>query len=162
MTQAARAFRGAGYVGFDGALTDETGHGAIGADYAHVTAPLRRLIDRFANEIVLAVTAGQRPPGWVLEALDTIPDTMVDASRRERAFERAMIDFAESLTLANRVGEVFPAIATDVDDDTVTLQIRNPAIVARLEASGVGLGNDIEVRLTAADPERRSVSFELA
>lgn len=162
MTQAARAFRGAGYVGFDGALPDETGHGAIGADYAHVTAPLRRLIDRFANEIVLAVTAGQRPPGWVLEALDTIPDTMVNASRRERAFERAMIDFAESLTLANRVGEVFPAIATDVDDDTVTLQIRNPAIVARLEASGVGLGDDIEVRLTAADPEKRSVSFELA
>ncbi len=162
MTQAARAFRGAGYAGFDGELPEATSHGAIGADYAHVTAPLRRLIDRFANEIVLALSADKSPPQWVLSALESIPDTMVEASRRERAFERAMVDFAESLTLAHRVGEVFPAIATDVDDDTVTLQIRNPAIVARLEASGVGLGDDIEVRLTGADPSQRAVTFELA
>ncbi len=162
MTQAARAFRGAGYVGFDGELPEHTSHGAIGADYAHVTAPLRRLIDRFANEIVLSLSAGERPPQWVLSALDSIPDTMMEASRRERAFERAMVDFAESLTLSGRIGEVFPAIATDVDGDRVTLQIRKPAIVARLEASGVGLGDDIEVRLTDADPSQRSVVFELA
>jgi len=162
MTQAARAFRGAGYAGFDGELPAEPGHGAVGANYAHVTAPLRRLVDRFANEIVLSLCAEQRPPRWVLDSLDTIPDTMMEASRKERAFERAMIDFAESLTLANRVGEVFSAIATDVDDDKVTLQIRRPAIVARLHALGVGLGNEIEVRLTNADPSQRSVAFELA
>ena len=162
MTQAARAFRGAGYAGFDGAIPDQTRHYAIGSDYAHVTAPLRRLIDRFANEIVLALSADKRPPGWVLETLDTLPDVMMDASRRERAFERAMVDFAESLTLAGRVGEVFPAIATNVDDDKVTLQIRQPAVVARLYASGVGLGDELEVRLTEADPEKRTVAFELA
>jgi exoribonuclease R len=162
MTQAARAFRGAGYAGFDGELPEDTRHAAIGADYAHVTAPLRRLIDRFANEIVLSLAADQRPPGWILEALDSIPDTMMDASRRGRAFERAMIDFAESLTLANRVGEVFPAVATDVDDDKVTLQIRRPAIVARLHADGISLGDEISVRLTAADPAQRAVFFEKA
>jgi exoribonuclease R len=161
MIQAARAFRGAGYVGFEGKLPEHTSHGAIGADYAHVTAPLRRLIDRFANEIVLALSAGETPPQWVLSTLDSIPDLMTEASRRERAFERAVIDFAESLTLAGRVGETFAAIATDVDGDRVTLQIRNPAIVARLHASGVALGEHIEVRLTAADPNQRSVVFEL-
>lgn len=162
MTQAARAFRGAGYAGFDGEIPEMTSHYAIGADYAHVTAPLRRLIDRFANEIVLALSAGVRPPGWVLESLETIPDIMVDASRRERAFERAIVDFAESLTLAGRVGEVFSAIATDVAADKITLQIRQPAIVAVLHACGVGMGDEIEVRLAAADPEKRSVKFELA
>jgi exoribonuclease R len=161
MSQAARAFGGAGYIGFDGAVPDETIHGAIGADYSHVTAPLRRLIDRFGNEIVLAVAAGQRPPGWVVAALETIPDVMVDASRRERAFERAMIDFAESLTLAGRVGEVFEAVVTDADGDKLTLQIRQPAIVARLYGEGISLGDEIQVRLTAAEPERRSLTFEL-
>lgn len=162
MTQAARAFRGAGYAGFDGELPNKTRHYAIGADYAHVTAPLRRLIDRFSNEIVLALCNDERPPGWALDTLDTIPDVMMDASRRERAFERALIDFAESLTLAGRVGEVFAAVATDVDGDRVTIQIRQPAIVARLEAGGIGLGDEIDVRLTAADTEQRTVVFELA
>ena len=111
---------------------------------------------------MLSLSAGERPPQWVLDALDSIPATMLEASRRERAFERAMVDFAESLTLAGRVGDVFRAIATDVDGDRVTLQIRAPAIVARLNASGVGLGDDIEVRLTEADPSQRSVTFELA
>ena len=162
MTQAARAFRGAGYVGFDGALPEETRHSAIADEYSHVTAPLRRLIDRFGNEIVLALSAGKRPPGWAIEALDTIPDVMIDASRRERAFERAMVDFAEAMTLSTRVGATFEAIATDVDDDKVTLQIRHPAIVARLRASGVNLGDEIEVKLVEADVSKRSVTFELA
>ncbi len=162
MTQAARAFRGAGYVGFDGALPEDTRHSAIADDYSHVTAPLRRLIDRFGNEIVLALSAGERPPGWALEALATMPDVMIDAARRERAFERAMIDFAEAMTLESRVGEVFEAIATDVEDDKITLQIRKPAIVARLHAGGVSMGDEIEVRLVEADPARRSITFGLA
>ena len=161
MTQAARAFRGAGYVGFEGEVPEDASHGAISSHYAHVTAPLRRLIDRFGNEMVLALCAGGRPPGWVLDALDRIPDVMMDGSRRERAYERAMIDFAESLILSARVGEVFPAVATAVDDDRVTVQILRPAIVARLNASGVGLGDEIEVRLKEADPEKRTTDFEL-
>lgn len=161
MTQAARAFRGAGYVGFDGALPEETRHSAIADDYSHVTAPLRRLIDRFGNEIVLALSAGERPPGWALEALETIPDVMIQSARRERAFERAMVDFAEAMTLQSRVGDVFEAIATDVDDDRITLQIRQPAIVARFRAGGVNLGDEFEVKLVEADPSKRSVTFEL-
>ena len=86
---------------------------------------------------------------------------MVDAARRERAFERAMVDFAEAMTLESRIGEVFEAIATDVDDDKITLQIRQPAIVARLHADGVNMGDEIEVRLVEADPSRRTLVFEL-
>ncbi len=66
VTQAARLFRGAGYVGFDGAAPegDARQHAAVAASYAHVTAPLRRLVDRFGNEIVLAHCAGIEPPTW--------------------------------------------------------------------------------------------------
>lgn len=161
MTQAARAFRGAGYVGFDGEVPDDTGHGAIAADYAHVTAPLRRLIDRFGNEIVLSIARSERPPTWVVDSLDTLPAVMVDAARRERAFERAILDFTEALILADRVGEVFEAVATDVDDGRVTVQIRRPAIVARFDTEGVELGDEIHVRLVDADPSTRRVDFEI-
>ena len=43
----------------------DPGHGGIGAPYAHVTAPLRRLVDRFGTEVCLAVTAGAAVPEWL-------------------------------------------------------------------------------------------------
>ncbi len=59
LLQALHALRGAGYaVVTPGAPTPI--HAAVGAPYAHVTAPLRRLADRFANEVVLAVAGGYR------------------------------------------------------------------------------------------------------
>ena len=61
--RAARLFRGAGYAGSP-ATARRPEHAAIAAPYAHVTAPLRRLGDRFANELALAGPAG-RPPARV-------------------------------------------------------------------------------------------------
>jgi hypothetical protein len=46
---AASLLRGAGYTVFDGAPPLQRLHAGIGAPYAHVTAPLRRLVDRYAN-----------------------------------------------------------------------------------------------------------------
>ena len=50
--------RGAGYTAFDTAAgappPADPGHAGIGAPYAHVTAPLRRLVDRFGTEVCLA------------------------------------------------------------------------------------------------------------
>ena len=41
------------------------GHGAVAAPYAHVTAPLRRLADRYAAEVCLSLTAAREVPEWV-------------------------------------------------------------------------------------------------
>ena len=57
-TEAASLFRGAAYTAFDGTLPAETTHAAIAAPYAHCTAPLRRLVDRYAGEVCLALCAG--------------------------------------------------------------------------------------------------------
>ena len=56
-----------------GAAPAETGHGGVGAPYAHVTAPLRRLADRYATEVCLALHAGRPVPGWAREALPRCP-----------------------------------------------------------------------------------------
>ena len=59
--------RGAGYAAFDGRLPDQTEHAALASTYAHVTAPLRRLVDRYGLEVCAALCAGEQVPAWVLD-----------------------------------------------------------------------------------------------
>lgn len=54
--------RGAGYTVFTGGETpDPAIHSAVAAPYAHCTAPLRRLADRYAGELCVAAVAGAEP-----------------------------------------------------------------------------------------------------
>ena len=54
LEEAASLLRGAGYASFDGSPPAGAWHGGLAAPYAHVTAPLRRLADRYAAEACLA------------------------------------------------------------------------------------------------------------
>src|SRR6185295_6300785 len=89
MTEATRLLRGADYVAFDGSLPELTTHGALAAPYAHVTAPLRRLGDRFTTEVCLAVSAGQAVPDWVRAALAGVPAIMRGSDSLSGKVERA-------------------------------------------------------------------------
>ncbi len=161
--RATRLFRGAGYAAWRRADGDRPPvHAAIASRYAHVTAPLRRLADRFANEIVLALCAGEEPPAWVLRALPEIPGLMAAAGGRERQAERASVDHVESALLARRVGEVFSGIVVDVREGRAIVQLADPAVVAPLEGDGAVPGESVAVRLTHADPADRSVRFSRA
>jgi exoribonuclease R len=162
IAQSARGLRGAGYVAFDGELPELTEHSAIAANYAHVTAPLRRLGDRYANECVLAVQAGTRPPDWVLEALPELPAMLGRARNKEGALERSTVDLVEAALLSGSVGQTYSGLITNVDEDKarVRVQLKDPAVVAY--ADGVGeLGDVASVRLTDADVAKRRVRFEL-
>ncbi len=160
LQQAVTVFRGAGYVGFDGEAPALDFHGAIAAPYAHVTAPLRRVGDRYANEVVLALAADREPPAWARDALGELPSVLGDAQRRSRTAERATIDFVEAVVLADRVGKVFAAEVIDVDGDDLRVQIRDPAVIASLHGKAA-LGSQVEVRLTGVEPEARKVELEL-
>lgn len=161
LLKAARSFRGAGYVGFQGELPELSQHGAIASHYAHVTAPLRRLVDRFGNEIVLALSAGTDIPSWALEALDELPSLMGKAKSRESALEKAMVDFAEACVLSGHIGQEFHAFVVDVDPkrDRAVLQLRDPAVVANIEPNGRTLAEEIVVTLAAVDTKKRTVTF---
>jgi exoribonuclease R len=162
LTQVARAFRGAGYAAFDGAPPDQPAHAAVAAPYAHVTAPLRRLVDRYGNECVLAAVAGERPPEWVVAGLDTLPEEMQAALGREHALGRAVVDLFEALVLQDQVGEVFPAVVTNQDRRGTVVQVAEPAVLARVAGGTLTLGETVEVRLVEADPATRTVRFEPA
>ncbi|MEW2388395.1 RNB domain-containing ribonuclease [Streptomyces venezuelae] len=157
--------RGAGYTAFrDGRLPELTTHAAVAAPYAHCTAPLRRLVDRYAAELCLAACAEVPPPEWALAALDELPKEMAEGTRRGNTVERECVDIVEAALLQGRVGEMFDAVVVDVKEGEPavgTVQLTEPAIVARIEggSAGLPLGERLRVRLTRADPGAAKVQF---
>jgi exoribonuclease R len=147
MQAAAGLGHGASYTPFDGAPPASSTHWAVAAPYAHATAPLRRLQDRYVSECVL----GAHPA-----RLAKLPEAMAAGARRANAVERAVVDLVEALILSGREGETFPAVV--IDDHVV--QLRDPAIRARVEGTPE-LGSEVVVRLVRADPETRTVTFAL-
>ena len=166
LDQAAELLRGAAYTAFDGAVPEETGHGGVGAPYAHVTAPLRRLADRYATEACLALHEGREVPDWVRDALPKLPKTMGVTDRLASSADRAAIGLAEAVLLAGRVGQTFDAGVLDIEDSPKrgpggTIAIDDPAVLAHC-AGELPLGERIRARLVKADPETRTVEFEQA
>lgn len=174
LNEAATLFRGAGYISFGmpgptGAivpLPESTRHAAIAADYAHVTAPLRRLVDRYATEICLAISAGTPVPSWVLEAMPSLPAVMAETGRKASSFERECVDIVEASLLADRLGEQFDGVVVDVDDDAKETQrgqvvLRDPAVRARVTGPHLPLGDEVRVTLAEADVSERRVMFTL-
>ncbi|MEU2366883.1 RNB domain-containing ribonuclease [Streptomyces noursei] len=160
--------RGAGYTVFDGTAppTSSVVHGAVAAPYAHATAPLRRLVDRYTSELCLAAAAGHAPPGWVRAALPALPHEMETGTQRANQVERACVDLVEAALLRDRVGETFDALVVDRHDDDPTrgtVHLCEPAVIGPVEATSGGpalpLGHRIRVRLAGAEPGREPVLF---
>jgi VacB/RNase II family 3'-5' exoribonuclease len=153
-----RASGGASYAPFD--PERRPWHAAVAATYAHATAPLRRLQDRYVLEATLAVVAGRDVPGDVADAFERLPAAMERAERRAAQADAAALDLAEAVALSGCVGEVFRAVVTDEDQRGVRVQLDDPPVVARVDARRVDPGDEVRVRLVRADPDTRSVVFE--
>ena len=162
LTLSTRLLRGAGYTAFDGAPPEQPLHSGIAAAYAHCTAPLRRLADRYVGEVCVALYAGTPVPEWAREALPRMPETMTAATRRANALERAGVDLAEALVLAPRIGEVFEAVVVERTDGGGVVQLADPAVRATCSGADLPLGERVSVRLVTADPVRREVAFTTA
>jgi len=156
--------RGAGYAAFDGRPPELHEHAALATPYAHTTAPLRRLVDRYALELSLAACAGGPPPEWALAALTSLPEEMQASGRRAGAAERAVVDLVEAAVLAPRVGEEFEGVIVDVDGKGRggVIQLADPPVIGRLDGRDVPLGERVAVRLAIADVQSRKVEFTLA
>ena len=163
MTEATRLLRGANYTPFDGDAPQHPNHSGIGAPYAHVTAPLRRLIDRFGTEICLALVAGTPVPDWVTAAVATLPDEMRSTGSVANKVDRACVDLTEATVLAERVGEQFTATVLRGRDGKKSAQIflDDPVVIADCDGDPKD-GTRAAVRLAEADTVTRRVRFELA
>lgn len=175
-TEATRLFRGAGYQPFGSPATGPgipagASHSAIAAEYAHVTAPLRRLVDRYGTEIALAHCAGEAVPSWVTDALDALPGEMAAASQKANAYERSSLDLLEALIMAPRVGRTYDAVVVETTSPKqagapvrATVLVSQPAL--RLKVSGpreqLRPGLRVRVTVVAVDVAARTVEFEFA
>ena len=161
-----RLLRGASYVGFNGELPAVAEQAALASEYAHVTAPLRRLGDRYAGEICLALCANEPVPQWVLDKLGGLPDTLRESGRRANQYENAIVNLVEAAVLAPRVGEAFQGVVVELDEKSDTrgaVTIQDPAIEAAVTSSRpLPLGFDVTVTLARADVASRTVAFALA
>lgn len=155
-----RAGRGASYKPYEPGVLPW--HSAIAAPYAHCTAPLRRLADRYVLQAVLALANGEAVPAAVAGAFDKLPRVMARAGSRDGQIDRAVIDLAEAAMLNGREGEAFEAVVTDLRDERAKIQLCAMPVVATVNAAGTIPGDRLRVKLEKADPDQRSIAFTLA
>lgn len=165
MRDATRLLRGAGYDAFGpgvGEVPPESGHAGVGGPYAQVTAPLRRLADRFGAEVCLAVAAGREVPPEVRSALADLPETMAASDRTASTADRRATDLVEAALLAPRVGATFSALVVSVDGDDAEVMLDEPSVTAPADAVGLVEGRRCEVVLRTVDVEQGRVRFRSA
>lgn len=160
-----RLLRGSGYVAFDGEMPANPQHAALASEYAHVTAPLRRLGDRYAGEVCLALCAGEEVPAWVRTVLPALPRTLQSSAARAGRYEAMILDLVEAGVLSRRVGDRFDGVVVEVDgsdEQSGVLVVQEPAVEAPLVAEEpLPLGADVRAVLDCADVESRRVRFRL-
>lgn len=137
-------------------------HEALQTFYAHCTAPMRRLADRYVLDLLVDLAAGRRFRSAAV--FGKLPTVMASAESTAGRFERAVIDAAEALLLSGRAGERIPAVVLDVTDTDVDLQLADPPIRARAARDGrvLALGSTTTVVVAQADPDHRRVVLRLA
>lgn len=177
MKEAQKLLRGAGYLWFDGEVPEENQriHAGIGGAYAHVTAPLRRLVDRFATEICLAIAAAQpggtvpyRPeinlvapqvPDCVTSRSEQLVKTMNKTSSLNNQVANACLSLTEAVVLAPWLNQNFRAAVLHTkpsgQSDVFTPE---PPIIAKCHGAPP-VGATTLITLTEADPVSRNVSF---
>jgi exoribonuclease R len=132
----------------------------MAATYAHATAPLRRLADRYVIEATLQIVAGQAVSAELTAAFQSLPPVMAKADGKAAQVDRAVLDLAEAVILEGREGSRFEAVVTDVDERGTRIQLSDPAVVARVDGKGAMPGDTIEVELTSVDVLHRQVRFQ--
>lgn len=158
---AAALFRGAGYLAFDGESPQDAVQAAIAAPYAHATAPLRRLVDRWSLAICLAVSSGQEVPSWVRASLDQLPEIMQTSGRRASRLNSATLDRVEAALLSPLVGTEIEAAVVELRGERASVQIAEPAVTASAPVpAGTEPGDVVRLRVIRADIARGEVEFE--
>ncbi|MBD3783414.1 MAG: hypothetical protein IE926_10750 [Micrococcales bacterium] len=157
--EATSLFRGAGYTAFDGAPPDEREHAAVAAPYAHVTAPLRRLVDRFGLVVCEALSRGAEVPAAVRDSLPDLAALMSASDRTARAAERSCADAAEAAVLHGREGERFPAVVVDHLEKGMEVQLVDLPVLAKAAGDRGALGSTVSVRLESADVAAGRIAF---
>lgn len=144
-------FRGAGYVAFDGEPPADPVQSAIGAPYAHTTAPLRRLVDRWSLVVCEAIANDRDVPAWARESLPDLPKIMGRSDGLANRLEAGTLDRVEAAQLSGREGRTFDAVVLSRRNGAARVQLTDPPVAAKVEGLEAAAGTSVRLRLVSAD-----------
>ena len=162
---AASLFRGAGYVTFDGSVPADVEQAAIAAPYAHATAPLRRLVDRWALAICLGISDGSGAPAWARESLAELPELMQSSGQRASRLNADTINRVEAALVKPLVGSTIEATVIEIrnDGERAGIQIADPAVTASAPVpAGTKPGETVMLKVVRADIAKGEMEFAVA
>ena len=152
-------FRGAGYVAFDGTPPEDPAQAAIGASYAHTTAPLRRLVDRWSLVVCEALANGRPVPSWVRESLPALPKLMGRSDGVAGRLGAATLDRVEAALLSGKEERTFEAVVLGRRNSGARVQLTEPPVTAKVDGLDAPVGTTVRVRLVTADIATGAVVF---
>ncbi len=131
-------------------------HSAIGATYAHATAPMRRLADRYVLDLADCLANNRTVPPTLTNQLLQLPAIMDRCEGRASNVDRAVVDLLEAVSLQHRIGEILEAEVVDAENGIV--QTHDSAIRAKAtKLPKAENGAIVRVRIDVADPTTRTV-----
>ncbi|MGV0383466.1 RNB domain-containing ribonuclease [Corynebacterium sp. 22_2729] len=143
----------------EAAAVEPSIHAGIGGHYAHVTAPLRRLVDRFATEVCLAIANSEPIPEWVTANVEHVLGTMKSSGQTASAVDRACLGLTEAVVLHPWVGQNFNAsVLHSEGKESAKILVEEPPILTTC-VGGPDEASTIKVTLIKADPAERKVRF---
>jgi len=139
------------------------GHFSLAAqDYTHSTAPNRRFGDVVTQRILKAVQAKTAAP-YTDDELAAIARNCTLKEDAARKVERNMQKRIAAVALSSHIGQQYKAVVTGVvPHKGVFVRLVDPPAEGRLMRGeqGIDVGDQITVRLLAADPGRGFIDFE--
>lgn len=142
----------------------EEGHFGLAVDdYSHTTAPNRRFADLVMQRLVKATLAGGAAP-YTPEELDAIAARCTAMEGAARKVERTMRKVVAATLLERRVGEMFDAIITGVNQDGTFARLTHPPAEGRVMRGehGMDVGDRVRVRLIDVNVAKGYIDFAKA
>jgi len=143
---------------------EEEGHFGLAVDdYSHTTAPNRRYADLVMQRLVKATLAGAPAP-YSADELDVIAARCTAMENAARKVERAMRKVVAATLLQGRVGEMFDAIVTGVNQSGTFARLAHPPAEGRIVRGehGLDVGDHVRVKLVDVDVGKGYLDFAKA
>lgn len=132
-------------------------------DYTHSTAPNRRFPDVVTQRLIKALLSGKPNPysDGELTAIAANCTAKEDAAKK---VEREMSKRLAAVAMRRRIGEVFDAIVTGVNEHGTFVRALQAHVEGMLVQGDQGLdvGDKLRVKLVRTDPQRGFIDFARA
>jgi VacB/RNase II family 3'-5' exoribonuclease len=141
-----------------------SGHfGLAVQDYTHSTAPNRRFADVVTQRIIKSKLTGKGNP-YADDELTAIATNCTQKEDAARKVEREMSKRLAALAMQKRIGEVFDAIVTGVNEHGTFVRVAHPHLEGLLAEGqqGLDVGDKLRAKLIRTDPRKGYIDFARA